>query len=221
MLTKSQNNVISYCGAAVVPLVVLAFLGRSPTSFLSAINPLQQAHAARPGLASALWFLHFCRRAIESAFLERHGAQKVALADSLGEFAYYWIFAAWISYSLATSWQLLQSPAASSFAACGWFAAELVNFYAHFILSRTTAKDGKRVLPRSLLFSLVCCPHYLAEVLSWTCFVLVCPSLGSILFTLTGAAIMTGYALERHGKYAASDPQYAGRRRKAIVPFLL
>jgi len=204
MLTKTQNNVISYCGAAAVPLLVLACLGRPPTSVFPGINPSQHAHAARSDLASALWFVHFARRTIESAFLERHGSQKIAMADSLGEFAYYWIFAAWISYSLAAPWQLLQSPVASSFAVCGWVVAELANFYAHLILSRTTAKDGKRVLPRSLLFSLVCCPHYLAEVLSWVCFVLVCPSLASILFTLTGAAIMTGYALERHRKYAAS-----------------
>lgn len=167
-----------------------------------------------------LWCAHFVRRALESAFLEKHSLQKVALADSLGEFAYYWIFAAWISHSLATSRKRMQLHIPPSIAVCGWIAAEVTNFYTHLILSRTMAKDGMRVLPRSHFFSLVCCPHYLAEISSWIFFVLINPSLASVLFTLTGAVIMTGYALKRYRKYAASDPQFARSGRKAIVPFV-
>jgi hypothetical protein len=216
MLTKAQNNVISYSGAIAVHLATISYFGRSPSSFLYSIDSPLGSH-----LSCAAWLLHFARRALESAFLEKHSLLKVPLPDSLGEFAYYWIFAAWFAFSIATSRQLLPSPVSPTLAFCGWTLAEFANFYTHLILSRTLPKNGRRVLPQSPLFCVVCCPHYLAEILSWTFFVLCCPSFAGIVFTAAGTVIMTGYALERHRKYAASDAAFARSGRMAIVPFVL
>ncbi len=190
--------------------------GRSPSSFFTNLDSHPEA-----GLACSLWLLHFARRTLESAYLEKHVSQKVVLADSLGEFAYYWIFAVWIAHSHATSTHLLPSPVSLPLAFCGWTLAELTNFYAHYLLSQNPTKQGSRAPPRSLLFSLVSCPHYLAEILSWTFFVLCCPTLSGISFTFAGAFIMTCYALERHRKYAASDAAFAKSGRAAIVPFVM
>ena len=222
MLTKAQNNVVSYSGAALLFLVALACFGRSPIAVAANISA-DAPHAAGSGLACVLWVLHFARRAVESALVEKHSqcSKTVPLADSLSEFAYYWLFAIWIAHSLVTSQLLLPSFVPPATAACGWALAELTNFYAHLTLSRTPAKGGKRVLPVTRLFSLVCCPHYLAEASSWVFFSLCCPCAGSLLFTLAGAAIMTGYALERHRQYAACDTAFARSGRKAIIPFIL
>ena len=222
MLTKAQSNVASYSGAAFLFLAALTFFGRSPIAVATNIS-VDAPHAAGSGLACALWVLHFARRAVESAFLEKHVhcSKTVPVAESLSEFAYYWLFAAWTAHSLATSQNLLPSPLPPPIAACGWALAELVNFYAHFTLSRTPAKNGKRVAPATRLFSLVCCPHYLAEAVSWVFFSLCCPCVSGLLFTVAGAAIMTGYALERHRNYAACDAAFARSGRKAIIPFIL
>ena len=144
------------------------------------------------------------------------------MSDSLAEFAYYWIFAVWIAYSLSTqAMPLPQPPVPPAIAISGWVAAELANFYAHFILSRTPANHDKRAVPASRLFSLVCCPHYLCEIFSWLFFCLCSPFVSTVVFASAGAAIMTGYALERHRKYTASDPSFASSGRKAIVPYIL
>lgn len=220
MLTKTQNNVISYTLAAVFFLAGHAHFAL-PAVSVTANKLADEAHVAGASLARVFWVLHFARRAIESAFLEKHSAQKVSLADSCGEFVYYWGFSAWIAYSLASSQQLLLSPLPISLCCCGWIAAELTNFYAHFTLSRTCAKDGKRAVPDSRLFSIVCCPHYLAEALSWMFFSLCCPTVGSVVFTSLGAVVMLSYALERHRRYAANDPAFSRSGRKAMIPFIL
>ena len=216
MLTKAQNNVISYSGAAAFFLAVHAYFGSSLTS----ADPITAD--SRPAAAACiLWVLHFARRAVESAFLEKHTAHKIPLGDSLGEFAYYWIFAAWIAYSLATAQQLLPSPIHYSVACCGWVMAEAANFSAHVALARTPSRGGKRVVPASRLFSRVCCPHYLAETLSWAFFSLCCPVTGSVVFALAGACIMMFYALERWSRYAACDVAFAASGRKAMLPYIL
>ena len=221
MLTKTQNNVVSYSGAAAVFMLALACFGRSPISVAVDFGA-DEPHAAGSGLACAMWAFHFARRTLESAFLEKHSQLTVPLADSLCEFAYYWLFAAWIASVFAsTSPPSLPSPVSPSFALCGWAMAEFTNFYAHRVLSRNPSKDGKRVVPSAPPFRLVCCPHYLAEILSWLCFSLCCPCVPSVLFALAGGGIMTGYALERHRKYIVDDPAFARSARKAIVPFIL
>ena len=224
MLTKTQNNVVSYTGAVVFFVIALAVFARPPNSSAPSgtADPGAAAGFSQLSLASALWSLHFARRALESAFLEKHVSSNVSLSDSLAEFAYYWIFAVWIAHSLATqdkSLPLLSFPPA--IAVCGWVAAELANFYAHFMLSRTPANHEKRTVPASRLFSLVCCPHYLCEILSWLFFCVCSPFVSTVVFASAGAAIMTGYALERHRKYAASDPSFAKSGRKAIMPYIL
>jgi very-long-chain enoyl-CoA reductase len=224
MLTKTQNNVVSYTGAVVFFAVALAVFARPPNSSAPSgtVHTAAAAGFSQLSLASALWSLHFARRSLESAFLEKHVSSSVSLSDSLAEFAYYWIFAVWIAYSLSTQAMPLPQPSVPpAIATSGWVAAELTNFYAHFILSRTPANHDKRAVPASRLFSLVCCPHYLCEILSWLFFCLCSPFVSTVVFASAGAAIMTGYALERHRKYSASDPSFANSRRKAIVPYIL
>jgi very-long-chain enoyl-CoA reductase len=228
MLTKTQNNVISYTGAIMVFFSAHAVFLRTPQHSMA---PSSTAGHAAPAvvtlfddfyLTCALWSLHFSRRALESAFLEKHAISNVPLSDSLAEFAYYWMFAVWIAYSLATQDKLLLPLSfPPSLAVCGWVVAELTNCYAHITLSRAPAKQEKRTVPASCLFCLVCCPHYLCEILSWLFFSLCCPFISSVVFTSAGAVIMTGYALERHRKYAASDPSFAKSGRKAIFPYVL
>ena len=219
MLTKAQNNVISYSGAVAFFLTAHAYFGSPLTSAAANFNADSRASGA--GAACFLWVLHFVRRAVESAFLEKHSIHKISLGDSLGEFAYYWIFAAWIAYSLVTAQQLLPSPIHYSVACCGWLMAEVANFSAHVALARTPSKGGKRVVPVSRLFALVCCPHYLAETFSWVFFSLCCPAIGSVVFALTGASIMMFYALERRRRYAACDVAFAASGRKAMIPYIL
>ena len=85
------------------------------------------------------------------------------------------------------------------------------------------------------MFSLVSCPHYLAEVLTWFSFA-ACAQvvaiavarlklercmqvLPALLFAVATLVILCIYARERHLKYRRDYADYPPSR-KAIIPFL-
>ena len=78
MLSPRLHNFVSYAGAA---LCFLSF-SKHPTVFGST--------------ACTLWVLHFARRCLETVFLFNFSSKVVPLADSVTEFIYYWVFAAWL-----------------------------------------------------------------------------------------------------------------------------
>lgn len=91
------------------------------------------------------------------------------------------------------------------------------------ILSTVCVQEGsdKREAPGGFLFSLVSCPNYTAEVLSWVAFSIMTQISMSYGFTLVGLLQMSAWALDKHRGYLKSDPTYKARGRKAIIPFLL
>ena len=68
-------------------------------------------------------------------------------------------------------------------------------------------------------FTLVSCPNYTFEVLSWVFFSMGTNVLMSWAFTLVGLLQMTDWALKKHRGYVKAEP--ALKRRKAILPFLI
>lgn len=75
--------------------------------------------------------------------------------------------------------------------------------------------------PSGPLFSLVSCPNYTAEVLSWVGFSIATQVALSYAFTIVGFAQMAQWALGKHIGYVKADESYKRLGRKAIVPFLL
>lgn len=101
--------------------------------------------------------------------------------------------------------------------------AELVNLAVHLQLSSMRPKEGSdaRTAPGGPLFSLVSCPNYTAEVLSWVGFSIMTQIAFSYVFTVVGFLQMTQWALGKHRGYLKSDPNYRKLRRKAILPFII
>ncbi len=176
-------------------------------------------------LPAALWSFHFARRTLESAFLHRY-TRRVPLADMAGEYLYYWGFAAWIAWSVASpAFRLPALPLTA--AGTSLFAlAEAGNFRSHQILARLRPSQGDaaRRIPRGFLFALVSCPHYFFEILSWVGFTLATPALGSLAFTLLGAGILVAWATRKQRAYLREFDGRDGREsypkeRRILVPF--
>ena len=153
--------------------------------------------------------LHFARRCLETVFLFKFSNKVVPLADSVTEFIYYWVFAAWISKTIPNYGS---GASASRFGITVWAVAELLNFVCHVKLAMN-ANNKKNRVAGFPLFSFVTMPHYFFEILSWVGFnmTLNWQCLASISFMCVGALIMVCWAIQKHEAY--------GSRRLLIRPF--
>lgn len=141
---------------------------------------------------------------------------------------YYWGFAAGVGYFLVHPLYTAPSKTCVLVGFALWVVAQTINFSVHYQLSTMRKSDGdtSRKAPSGILFSLVCCPNYTAEVLGWVAWSLLSSIAMGWFFTIVGFAQMTEWALAKHRGYLKpdrvhEDKEYKARRLKAIVPFLL
>jgi very-long-chain enoyl-CoA reductase len=208
------HNVLSYSVTVLVFWGVLLWRERAAGWSLTA------------DLGAALWTEHFVRRSLESAFVHRYSKSRVAAADYLTEYLYYWGFAGWIAWTLsapgAAQPALLQRAAGLVLFAV----AEACNARAHLQLRGLRSPGGsEKRIPRGVLFKRLSCPHYFFEILSWVGFNLALPSLPGIAFMALGAGILASWAHTRHVAYLREFDGQAGREaypaeRRALIPFL-
>lgn len=208
------HNLLSYAVCLLVFWCTLAWRSRGAT------------WPAGATLGTALWTLHFVRRSVESAWVHRYGKPRVALADALTEYLYYWGFAGWIAWSLAA--QSYRSPPqlGQALGAALFVAAEAGNARAHWMLRalRSPNSQEKRV-PRGFLFEVLSCPHYACEILAWVGFNLATGTLAGSCFLLLGAGILSAWAHTRHVAYRREFDGQQGRelyppKRRALLPYL-
>jgi very-long-chain enoyl-CoA reductase len=193
-MKPAVHNSVSYAGAALFYIL-------SKRSFDVSIPTL-------------MWITHFVRRTLESFLLFNYSQDNVSIADSVQEFAYYWIFAWWICKSVdvntnSNSFQVIIGEVI-------WFIGEYCNFSCHSTLAALSAKrEKKRIDSGAYLFSTISCPHYFFEILSWFGFNIVTGfSRAGTLFMLVGGTIMTCWAVQKHERY----PQNS--HKTPVFPFV-
>ena len=211
MLSPRVHNVVSYSSTLLLlPIICL----------VSSKDGILERNTR---LGIALWLVHFARRTLESALVHEYSKASISILDTVGEYAYYWIFGAWTAIGLSTGSYAL--PAwASWIGLCLFAVGETLNSAIHFQLASLrkgkSASKTRRFLPSksprcSFIFRYVSCPHYCFEVISWVGFNLACGlTWGGVLFTAVGAIIVSAYALERHEGYKKQDDAY-------IVPYAI
>lgn len=91
--------------------------------------------------------------------------------------------------------------------------------------SSPSALPNSYTIPQGGLFSLVSCPHYAFEMLSWFSFFLLFPSIPTALFASVGIFAMNSQAREKHTYYIKRFDGKEGRPsypsdRKILIPFL-
>ena len=208
------HNVVSYSVTLLVFWGVLWFRARGRALGVTAL------------LGAGLWTEHFLRRSLESAFVHRYGKPRIAPADYLSEYLYYWGFGAWIAWSLGGHSSFQPRPAVQAVGLALFVLAEVGNAKAHLMLRALRSPNGQeRPIPRGFLFERVSCPHYSCEISSWLAFNLVTGTLAGVVFMLVGAGILAAWARTRHLAYLRVFDGREGRElyppeRRALVPFL-
>lgn len=164
---------------------------------------------------------HFVKRELETFFVHKFSRPTMPLMNIFKNSAYYWMFAAFIGYYLCHPLYTAPSHGLTNAAAIAMLIFELGNFGVHLQLSGMRGKEGdtSRKAPAGGFFSLVSCPNYTFEVLSWVAFSVGTNITLSWCFTLVGLLQMSDWALKKHRDYVKNEPHL--KRRKAILPFLL
>jgi len=199
------HNLVSYCGALLVFVAVLA----------ARLQLASGASLQAAGYLGALfWCVHFARRASESAWVHRYGKASVPTSDVVTEYIYYSGFAAWNAVSLTSASYRQPAVWLVALGVVVFVLAELGNALAHRML-RTLRPAGSRlrVIPHGFLFERVSSPHYLFEILSWVGFALLTETWAARAFLLVGAGILGSWAHARHVAYRKDFDGLEGREK--------
>lgn len=135
----------------------------------------------------------------------------------------YHSFSTW-NISSRQNWSVRYAIATAVFIAASWY-----QYRCHSILAamkrRSTAKStgahSEYRLPEGSLFELVCCPHYLCEVLIYASLALLLPTwsqLAVLLWVATNLAVVAQHHFEFYCKHFPDEMKRKGVRR--MVPFL-
>ena len=191
------------------------------------VKPATLGTLSWQNMLAIMFTLHFFKREIETIFIHRFGNDTMPLSNIFKNSGYYWMFAFWIAHVTLNPMYTVPSCEMQKKIGLGLFVVcELLNLKAHVDL-RNLRPAGTRIrkIPRGILFSLVSCPNYLFEILSWVGFTLASQSVAAAAFTVVGAGQMAVWAKAKHSRYRKEFDGKDGRemypkRRTALVPFV-
>lgn len=210
--------IVEYLG----PLLFVLFYASRP-AFIYGANAATTPYNPVAYTAIVAWCIHFLKREFETLFIHKFSRPTMPLNNLFKNCAYYWAFGAFIGYPLCSPSFVAPSEQYVNVGLATFAIAELGNLLVHIQLSTMREAEGsqKREIPKGLLFSLVACPNYTFEVLSWVGFSIMTQIPFSYAFTLVGFLQMADWAQKKHRGYKKTfEKEYTKLRRKAIVPFI-
>lgn len=207
--------VVEYAG----PLVIMLLYAMRPSFIYGNVTRTNYGYTQK--LYILLFLAHFIKREFETFFVHKFSHPTMPFKNIIRNSAYYWTFALFIGHVLChPHYTEPSSRALVNNSAIAMVVFEFLNFAVHKQLSNMRRGDGdtSRRVPTGLLFSLVSCPNYTFEALSWAAFSLGTNILSSWIFTFVGFAQMAQWASWKHKDYIKTDPKV--KRKKCIVPFI-
>lgn len=210
---------IEYLGPILIHAVVVA---ARPQLYRGADGPMSTAQR----LSFAMIMAHFVKRELETLFVHKFSASTMPLANLFRNSIFYWALSGLLC---AVSIYRPGSPAARANApvldlvgVALYLFGEVGNALVHLHLSSLRSAGGtERQIPSGYGFSLVTCPNYMFEILSWAGVIIVSRDWTVALFIAIGAAQMYAWA---RGKEAAYRREFGDKYKKkqfVILPGLL
>jgi very-long-chain enoyl-CoA reductase len=209
------------------PIAIMLLFALRPAFAYGRLAGANREWAPTAKLGVALWTLHFVKRELETFFVHRFSRETMPLSNLAKNSLYYWSFALFVAYVLChplyTPPEQAVGVRTQAAVAC-WILCQIANLAVHLQFARARPRgDGSqaRPYPKGMLFALVSCPNYTAEVGGWLCFSVMTGVLASYAFTLVGLGQMTAWAKKKHRAYHRAHEGYKALGRKAIIPFLV
>ncbi|KAI9183887.1 3-oxo-5a-steroid 4- dehydrogenase [Blastocladiella emersonii ATCC 22665] len=179
-------------------------------------------HTPTQGLLYSMLMLHFFKRELETLFVHRFSHGTMPLFNVFKNSFHYWILS-----GVLIAWHVFSPNAVPEYseewrAACmALFAfGQTSNFLTHMTLRNLRPAGSKeRKIPYGYGFSLVSCPNYFFETLSWLAVLLLSQSWAALIFFVFAVGQMFLWAQKKHKAYLKEFKDYP-KNRKAMFPFI-
>lgn len=173
----------------------------------------------------AIIVLHFVKREYETLYIHKFSLTTMPFRNVFKNSAHYWLLsgvniAYWI-YS-PTSYTALSSPFIDKVNIAGlilYVFGEASNLHTHITLSNLRSTGGtERGIPQGYGFSLVTCPNYLFETISWIGILLVTKSLSTAIFLAFSFGQMYPWAVKKEKALRAEFGDKYKKKKYVIIP---
>lgn len=210
--------VIEYLGPI---LIHIAVVGLRPYIYSGpgakkALSPTQL-------LTLAMFLGHFLKREYETLFVHKFSANTMPLRNIFKNSFFYWAFAgllsAWHVYSPTSPTALARNDAIDVIGTIIFLFGEASNAIVHLNLASLRSRGGtERQIPRGYGFSLVTCPNYMFEILSWIGVIITSRSWAVAVFIIIGAAQMAQWAKGKERAYRKEFPETYKKKKFVLLP---
>lgn len=164
--------------------------------------------------------IHSFKRVLEVLFVHKYsGAMAMHSAVTISS-SYFIAFSSMIYIQHLTKGSTEPSIDLKYFGFIVFLVGIIGNFYHHFLLSKMRKKGEKGYkIPKGGLFSLVICPHYLFEIVTFLGFSLISQTLFSFTSTLGTLFYLMGRSHATRKWYLSKFEDFP-RNVKALIPFV-
>ncbi|KIW15933.1 hypothetical protein PV08_05983 [Exophiala spinifera] len=168
--------------------------------------------------------LHFVKRELETVFVHRFSAATMPFRNVFKNSFHYWalsgaLIAAFI-YSPSSAAAAGPNPALIYSGLLLYVVGELGNLHSHLTLMGLRSSGGnERGIPQGPFFSLVTCPNYLFETISWLGVYLVSGlSWGVLIFIIISVLPMAQWAKKKERRYRKEFGDKYKNKRYTMLP---
>lgn len=180
------------------PLVVYPLFYLFPSIFYP-FHRAPMEHGIVQNLALGYWTFHYAKRILETFFVHRFSKGTMPLLNLYRNSAYYWGFAALVSYFV--NHPLYTPPPTTRAVALfgGAMICQFANLRCH-IIQRNLRKPGDKgyKIPTGFLFDYITCANYTAETAGWLLFALATQTVTGFVFMACGGFQMAEWAGDKH-----------------------
>lgn len=197
-----------------------------------AARPFLYKNAEAWNLSSTQWLtygmivLHFVKRELETLFVHKFSANTMPAYNIFKNSFFYWavsgLMCAYFIYSPTSLAATADKPIIDLVGTLIYLFGELGNASIHLYLSGLRSTGGtERKIPVGFAFSLVTCPNYMFEVLSWVGIIVASRDWSVAFFIAIGAFQMFTWAKGKERAYRKEFGDKYKKKRFVMLPGLL
>ncbi|KJZ80447.1 hypothetical protein HIM_00297 [Hirsutella minnesotensis 3608] len=203
-------------------LIHAAFVAARPYIYAGADGPMSSTQ----WLSFAMVMAHFVKRELETLFVHKFSANTMPIFNIVKNSFFYWamagVVAAYSLYSPRSLAARANLPIVDAVGALIYLFGETGNAMVHLYLSSLRSAGGtERKIPAGWGFSLVTCPNYMYEILSWVGVIIASRDWAVALFIAVGGAQMYTWARGKESAYRKEFGDKYKKKRYVILPGLL
>lgn len=211
--------VVEYFGPLLIHSAVLA---ARPYIYSGGDGPMSHTQWLSYGMIMA----HFVKRELETLFVHKFSANTMPARNIFKNSFFYWTFSGLLcAYSIYSPRSLAARADELAIDAVGtalYLFGEIGNAMVHLYLASLRSSGGtERKIPSGYGFSLVTCPNYMYEILSWVGIIVASRDWSVALFIAIGAAQMFTWAKGKESAYRKEFGDKYKKKRFALLPGLL